>query len=151
MNQIMKPKPLKPVHCIGFLFFACAEYTDGALSKDEEKAIMAYLSLWSPKSHCDDFDVLIKKIKQWYLSVKKLDDNEIQKEINTCINDLNLAIGDPFDIDNPNWKKSFRLQRTFFSALIEVTKADGKIIKEERLLLKKIAKIWGIADEDYEF
>jgi tellurite resistance protein len=134
----MKPKPLRPIHCIGFFLYAFGHETDGEITYEEKEQIIKQLKIWSPEDVCPDFNALIAEIVEWYADVYDSGQAEMQKTVWYCAG----SIKEFFDAQLPAAAEIVKKQ--FLDALVEIAKVDGEIKQSEKAWLNAICEIFEV-------
>jgi|TARA_B100000315_G_scaffold89498_1_gene82228 tellurite resistance protein len=134
----MKPKPLRPIHCIGFFLYAFGHVTDGEITYEEKEQIITQLKIWSPEDVCPDFNALIAEIVEWYADVYDSGQAEMQKMVWYCAG----SIKEFFDAQLPAAAEIVIKQ--FLDALVEIAKVDGEIKQSEKAWLNAICEIFEV-------
>ena len=138
----MKPKPLRPIHCIGFFLYAFGHVTDGEITHEEKEQIIKQLKIWSPESVCPDFDALVSEIVEWYVDVYSAGKDEMQKTVWYCAG----SIKDFFDAQPSDGASIVKKQ--FVDALVEIARVDGEIKESEEAWLDNICNVLDIDTPD---
>jgi tellurite resistance protein len=134
----MKPKPLRPIHCIGFFLYAFGHETDGEITYEEKEQIIKQLKIWSPEDVCPDFNALIAEIVEWYADVYDSGQAEMQKTVWYCAG----SIKEFFDAQLPAAAEIVKKQ--FLDALVEIARVDGEIKKSEKAWLNAICEAFNV-------
>ena len=134
----MKPKPLRPIHCIGFFLYAFGHETDGEITYEEKEQIIKQLKIWSPEHVCPDFNALVTEIVDWYVDVYDSGQAEMQKTVWYCAG----SIKDFFN-SQPSGGASI-VKKQFVDALVEIAKVDGEIKESEKAWLNAICEIFEV-------
>ena len=138
----MKPKPLRPIHCIGFFLYAFGHVTDGEITYEEKEQIIKQLKIWSPEDVCPDFNALIAEIVEWYADVYDSGQAEMQKTVGFCAG----SIKNFFDAQEQTTAEMVKKQ--FVDALVEIAKVDGIIKDSEKAWLNNISNVLNIETPD---
>jgi len=134
----MKPKPLRPIHCIGFFLYAFGHETDGEITYEEKEQIIKQLKIWSPEDVCPDFNALIAEIVEWYADVYDSGQAEMQKTVWYCAG----SIKEFFDAQLPAAAEIVKKQ--FLDALVEIARVDGEIKESEKAWLNAICELFNV-------
>ena len=138
----MKPKPLRPIHCIGFFLYAFGHVTDGEITYEEKEQIIKQLKIWSPEDVCPDFNALIAEIVEWYADVYDSGQAEMQKTVGFCAGSIKIF----FEAQKPT--ASVIVKKQFIDALVDIAKADGIIKTSEKAWLNNISNVLEVETPD---
>ena len=138
----MKPKPLRPIHCIGFFLYAFGHETDGEITYEEKEQIIKQLKIWSPEDVCPDFNALIAEIVEWYADVYDSGQAEMQKTVGFCAG----SIKNFFDAQEQTTAEMVKKQ--FVDALVEIARVDGIIKDSEKAWLNNISNVLEVETHD---
>ena len=138
----MKPKPLRPIHCIGFFLYAFGHIADGEITYEEKEQIIKQLKIWSAEDVCPDFDALVSEIVEWYADVYNYGRAEMQKTVWYCAGSIK-----DFFAAQPSTGASI-VKKQFVDALVEIARVDGEIKDSEKAWLNNISNILNIETPD---
>ena len=138
----MKPKPLRPIHCIGFFLDAFGHVTDGEITYEEKEQIIKQLKIWSPEDVCPDFTALVTEIVDWYADVYNSGQVEMQKTVGFCAGSIKIF----FEAQKPTASEIVKKQ--FIDALVDIAKADGIIKTSEKAWLNNISNVLEVETPD---